>query len=358
MKKYHPIFNAWLILTAALLSAGALRAGEIRKTEEKSFPMPAGGSVIVIADEGDVTIESWDKPEAFVTVTKKAWSRRKNRAEKIMEKIRVEMTLEGNTLTVREPEDQRRKGSELHDLFRGDWFSDGEGYSVDYSLKVPREIGVRAEADEGDVACSGTSGSLNLFADEGEIKAESVEISGGRMEADEGEIRLRGVRCSGGLALEADEGVVLLEDVQCSGAMTIEVDEGDIHIEDSKLDDLTASADEGTVVLRNVQSKRFSISADEGDVQADFTPEPSGSYAIETDEGEVRLWVPENASLLVDFETEGGRTSSDFRLSRRENDSGETMTGRIGGGDGKLHVTAGEGDISLLKRNSHSSQNP
>jgi hypothetical protein len=163
MRRQIPIFVALPVLAAALLCAVAAQAGELRKTEEKTFQVPAGGKVSVIADEGDITIESWDNSEVFVTVTKKAWSRRKNRAEKIMEKIRVEMTLEGNTLTVREPEDQRWKGSELSELFRGDWFSDGEGYSVDYSLKVPKEIGIRAEADEGDVACSGISGSLSLL---------------------------------------------------------------------------------------------------------------------------------------------------------------------------------------------------
>jgi DUF4097 and DUF4098 domain-containing protein YvlB len=346
------------IMTLTVLTAGLLLAGEMQKTEEKTFPMSAGGSVTVMADEGEIVIQAWDKPEVFVTVTKKAWSRRSSRAEKIMEKIRVEMTLVGNALTVREPEDQRRKGSDLSELFHGEWFRDGEGYSVDYTLNVPKEVDIHAEADEGNVSCSGTSGSLRLFADEGEIVAESVDIRDGRIEADEGEIRLRAARCSGSLVVEADEGEIDLQDVRCSGSLTAEVDEGDIRIVDSRVENLTASADEGTVVLRNVQAKKFSIGADEGDVEADFTPEPSGSYTIETDEGEVLMWVPENASLKVDFETEDGRTDSDFHLSRRETDSGDMMRGRIGGGDGSLRVTAGEGDIALRKRGIQSSQHP
>ena len=337
-------------LMVAVLGIPFLKAGELSKTEEKTFPMAAGGSVSVQADEGDITIQTWDKSEVFVTVTKKAWSKRRNQAERILEKIRVDMILDGNRLTVREPEDQRRKGSDLFDLFGGKRFGDGEGYSVDYKLTVPKEVDVHGEADEGDIACSGTSGSLHLFADEGEIRAEFVDIRDGRIEADEGEISLRDARCSGVLVLNADEGEIHLQDTRCSGTLTVEVDEGEIRIVDSRLDDLTASTDEGTVILKNVQSKKFSISADEGDVEADFTPEPSGSYKIETDEGEVRIWVPENASLHVDFETEGGRTDSDFHLSRRETDSGDMMTGRIGGGGGTLRVTAGEGDIALRKK--------
>lgn len=304
----------------------------------------------MLADEGSIDIKTWDKPEVFVTVSIRAWSRRSSRAERILKEVRVEMTLEGNALTVREPEDQRRRGSNLFEMLHGQWFRDGEGYSVEYALTVPKEIDIHAEADEGEVTCVGTSGNLQLFADEGEIHAESVEIRDGRFEADEGAIRLENARCSGTLVLEADEGEISLQDTRCSGALRAEVDEGDIRIVDSDAEDLTASADEGTVVLRNVQSKKFWISADEGEVEADFTPKPSGSYTIETDEGQVRLWVPGNASLRVDFETEGGRTSSDFHLSRRETDSGETMVGRIGGGDGTLRVTVGEGDIALLKR--------
>ena len=335
---------------AAVLGIQFLQAGEITKTEEKTFPMAAGGSVSIQADEGGITVQTWDKSDVFISVTKKAWSKRRNQAEKILDKIRVDMIFDGNRLTVREPEDKRRKGSDFSDLFHGDWSRDGEGYSVDYSLKVPRGVDVRAEADEGDIACSGTSGSLDLFTDEGEIRAESVDLREGRFESDEGEIRLRDARCSGVLVLNADEGEIHLQDTRCSGTLTVEVDEGEIRIVDSRLDDLTASTDEGTVILKNVQSKKFSISADEGDVEADFTPDPSGSYEIETDEGEVRIWVPENASLQVDFETEGGRTDSDFHLSRRETDSGDTMTGRIGDGGGTLRVTAGEGDIALRKK--------
>jgi DUF4097 and DUF4098 domain-containing protein YvlB len=325
-------------LVVAVLGIPFLKGGELRKTEEKTFPMTAGGSISVQADEGDITIQTWDKSEVFVTVTKKAWSRRRSQAERILEKIRVEMTLDGNRLTVREPEDQRRKGSDLFDLFGGKWFGDGEGYSVDYNLTVPKEVDVRGEADEGDIACSGTSGSLHLFADEGEIRAESVNIRGGAIEADEGDIRLQGVRCS--------------------GTMTVEADEGDIRIADSDMDELDASADEGTVVLKDLRAKRFKIGADEGDVEADFTPVPSGSYTIETDEGEIRMWIPENASLQVDLETGEGRTDSDFHLNREESDSGDRMHGRIGNGEAALHAAAGEGDIALRKKRIQQSNNP
>jgi DUF4097 and DUF4098 domain-containing protein YvlB len=242
----------------------------------------------------------------------------------------VEMTLEGDRLTVREPADQRRKGSDFFDLFDGKWSKDGQGYSVDYRLTVPKGVDVRAEADEGDIACTGTSGRLDLAADEGDVKAESVEIRGGRLEADEGDIRLQGARCTGGLTVEADE--------------------GDIRIADCEMDELDASADEGSVVLKDLRTKRFKVSADEGDVEADFTPLPSGSYTIETDQGEIRAWIPDNASLQVDLETGEGRTDSEFHLNRESSDSGDRMHGRIGGGDARLHATAGEGDIALYKK--------
>jgi DUF4097 and DUF4098 domain-containing protein YvlB len=324
--------SIWLCVVLVLWISVSVQAGEVQKTEEKTFPMQAGGSVTVQADEGDITIQSWEKSEILVKITKRAWSRRRLEAEKILDKIQVEMLLDGNRLVICEPEQQRNEDSNFFDFLENGRFGQERGYSVDYDLTIPRGVDIRAEADEGDITVSGTSGGLVLNTDEGDVKVDDVDILSGKIETDEGDVRVRGVRSKG------------------QEAIVIETDEGDIGVTDGNIDELDASADEGRIGLENVRAQKLQLSADEGDVRADFTPRTDGSYVIETDEGSVRLTVPADASLEVDLETENGRADSDFDLSRGETDSGDRIEGRLRDGNAKLQVYAGDGDVVLRKR--------
>ena len=50
-------------------------AAEVRKVEEKSFDMPAGGSVTLIGDEGSVNVKSWGKNQVHLRMVKTVWER-------------------------------------------------------------------------------------------------------------------------------------------------------------------------------------------------------------------------------------------------------------------------------------------
>jgi hypothetical protein len=319
------------ILLAFTICA-CVQAGEVQKTEEKTFPLQAGGEVVVQANGGDVTIRSWDKFEVLVRVTEKAWSRRRLEAEEILDKIRTEMSLEGDRLVIREPEEQEGRNTSFFDFLDGGWFGKERGYSLDYDLTVPRGGDIRVEADEGDISVSGTSGALVLITDEGDVKADDIDVRSLRVEADEGDVHIRGVRSKG------------------KGEFVIEADEGDVEVIDGNIEELDAGTDEGRILLENVRAQKLNLTADEGDVRADFTPKADGSYTIDTDEGGVDLTVPADASLDVDLRTENGRTDSDFELNRRESDSGDRMSGRLRNGGATLRVNAAEGDIVLRKR--------
>lgn len=321
-----------IILCLVAGAAVSLGAGEISRSDERTFDLKPGSSVTVLADEGDVAVRGWDRGEARIRTRITVFARRRDDAEELLKRIKPDIRLEDSRLIVREPEFGRDGGSGFFDLLDGGFRDGGNGFRIDYSIDVPVATDVRVDADEGDVELSGLSGRIDVVADEGDVKIENLELTGGRIEADESNLRIRNIRSSG------------------AARLTISVDEADILLADASLAFLEAEADEGNVILENVTAGSFHLSADEGDIIADFTPDGEGPFRVEADEGDVRLAVPEDASLDVDCRSDEGDARSDFDLDRRRTEEGGRLHGRIGGGQAPLRVIVSEGSITLLRR--------
>ncbi|MBN2202462.1 DUF4097 family beta strand repeat protein [bacterium] len=320
------------ILCLAAGAAFSLSAGEISRSDEKTFDLKPGGSVAILADEGDVEVRGWNRDEARLRTRVTVWARRRDDAEEMLKRIKPDARLENGRLTVREPDFGRDHNQGFFDFLDGEFMGGGRGFSIDYSLDVPAATDVRVDADEGDVALTGLSGRVDLVVDEGDVQIENLELTGGRIEADEGNVRIRNIRHTR------------------AARLMISVDEADIRLADASLASLEAEADEGNVVLENVTMGSCRLSADEGDIIADFTPDGEGPFRAEADEGDVRLTVPEDASLDVDCRSDEGDVRSDFDLDRERTEEGGRLYGRIGDGKATLRVIVSEGNITLMRR--------
>ena len=321
------IFVLWITfgLFANLFSA------DVQRIEEKRFTVRPGGHVAVIGDDGDIIIKTWDNDQVLIKTKITVYDKSRKRAAKRLENVEIDYNHRGNRLTVREYQDDRNKNFDFFDLFDPDkWQQARYDIIVDYDLKVPREVDLRLETDEGNVFVTGVDGDLFVSTDEGTVNLENI--------------------ASRDLNIETDEGRIKIEHAKCAdGQVTIDTDEGSVRLLDCKTADLKIDTDEGEVVLQNNLSEKTRISTDEGDVDVDMEIEPHGSYRFTCDEGDVFVTLPGNPDVYLDLKSEDGNIHGDFAVDS-DGDDGERLRVKLGHGNAKLKIFTDEGDITVEER--------
>jgi DUF4097 and DUF4098 domain-containing protein YvlB len=322
----------WGLLSSLAISVTAWCV-EVEKVEEKTFDFSSGGSISVMADDGSITIKTWNRESVHLRMTKRAWGRSRHEAERLLEDIDVRIQESRNRLVIKELDRDYDNHFNFFDIFDGDFWREKGWRSVvvDFELTVPQKVELRLQTDEGDIEVSGTDGKLTVDVDEGEVDLEDVVSDYVQIGIDEGDISFHRVKDRG------------------QGLWKIDADEGSIFIEEGSMKEVDVETDEGEIILRNVITPRFWLRTDEGDIEADFRPTEGGSYRMETDEGDLEIYIPEDTDLDVRLQTYEGRIDSDFDLYLRSHDDGESAEGMIGRGNGRLKALADEGDIIFRK---------
>ncbi|MDZ7260541.1 MAG: DUF4097 domain-containing protein [candidate division KSB1 bacterium] len=305
---------------------------EVTKVEEKTFKMKPGGFVTVICDAGFIKVESWDKEEVYLKMTKRAWDRTQRRAERRLEDIEVDITHTENRLTIREIQHHEDHQFNFFDLFDPDrWGGRWAETLVDFELKVPKETDLRLETDEGDIEVTEVHGDINIDTDEGEIELKNITFNNLDIRSDEGDFY--GFRLDGK-----------------AGRLSIESDEGYVRLEQTILRELEVDTDESEIVLIQTRVGTFDLATDEGDVEVELEVQPEGRYRISSNQGNIIVSLPQNVAVTLDLRTESGSIRTDFPVAVEEMDEGERVRDRIGQGGARLEVYTDEGDIRLEKR--------
>ncbi len=322
------IVRGLLILCFSIKSYGA----EVKKVEEKTFKIGAGGHVSVEGDEGFIKVNSWDRSEVHLIMTKRAWGRSEKDAEKNLEKIDIRIDEYDNRLDIKLIKAREHKNVSFWDLFDPDtWGEHGRSPTVDFELTVPREINLNLANDEGDVEVKSIVGDVEIHVDEGDIKISDIEFNELSLLTDEGDI----------------EGVDLKNP---DGRLTIEVDEGDVWCENVSIRRLKVECDEGDITFKNLSCNSCNISIDEGDVELDISMTENDRYRISADEGNISFYLPHDPDVKLDLEAEDGAIRSDFDVRISKKDDRRICRDTIGDGNALIEVYTDEGTIYLKKR--------
>ena len=324
----------WLLVLGGLMmnfNVLSSSASEVKRVESKTFKMTPGGHIAVEGEEGFIKVNSWDKPEVNLVMTKRAWGRSEKDAENLLERIEVRISESENHLDIKLVKPRETQTVSFWDLFDPDtWGKYRHGISVDFEITVPKQINVNLINDEGDVTIQSIQGDVEIRVDEGDIELNDIDFEVMNLYANEGDIdgaRLNNPR----------------------GRIVVKLDEGDVTFEEIESQRLSIQCDEGDVTIKKLTCLSCDISADEGDVVLAISPQEADRYRISADEGNIVFYLPQSPDVDLDLETRDGDIRSEFDVRILRRDDRQRCQDKIGEGKSYLEASADEGTIFLRK---------
>src|SRR5512143_2070153 len=82
---------AAILLAAA--SADVAAAAQVKKVAEKTFPFTASGEVVINSKNGRIAVESWDRSDVRVQITRVVRAGDAKQAEELLKGLRADVEL-------------------------------------------------------------------------------------------------------------------------------------------------------------------------------------------------------------------------------------------------------------------------
>lgn len=328
--KLKAIITVKILLVIFIVNLYAYEAVE---KEERTFKLNSGAFLELTGDEGNMKVTSWEKNEVWVKIEKRVFARSQKEADRLLKELEIQIEHDDDRLVIRQLKMSENNNFTIFDLLDPDlWTGRGKrDIIVNFELKVPPEIKMRLENDEGDINVTNVNGDIDIVVDEGDVIMENCTLGMTNIDIDEGDLKfyqLTGV----------------------NDRVSVYTDEGDIWMEECDLRNLRLDSDEGNIILKKVVSKSMEIKTDEGDVEVELGVSGEGRYRFYSDEGDIFIFIDKNADLKIKLDTEDGRIRADFDLEITELEDGERVRGEIGRGSSLLEVYTDEGNVELNRR--------
>ena len=328
-------------------------------TQQIEQAFPAGASLRVSLDRGDIKLRAGTDDKLHVMVRKTVLAGSQSEAERINTSMQPLVTVNGNEVAITIANYSRGSAMDLDiqvprkavaDLMtlRGDVEIDG------------REGDVKAHTSRGDVAVKEVTGNAGIHLRRGSVRVDKVTgdvdvegwVDDSNLSDIGGSVNLHGdyfgtmtvarvakaVRFKSSrtdLELTGLDGDMTMEigDLRArgvSGAFRITTRSKDIHLEDLR----------GEVKVDN----------NHGDVDLRSSKAPGGGVEITNDHGGIRVELPAKGSFQVNARTDRGDIESDFgELKIESGDRESKATGSVGAGGTQVRLTNSNGDIGIRK---------
>ena len=299
--KNHPLrtraqsFTLRTILPLCLLfSLSAIAATEEQFT--KSFSVQPGGKIVVDVDMGSIDLFATNASnEVVVDVWRKIGRKKKTDEEAYLREHPVEISQDGNTVSVRCRSKSKTKWS---------WgFTERNQNEAKYTLVVPAQFNARLDTAGGAISASDLTG---------EVKADT---SGGG---------LRFSRLHGPLEGNTSGGGIHVTD--CEGKLRIETSGGGITVAGGS-GSLKAETSGGPVSVSKFR----------------------GPANLQTSGGGITLRLPANAAFELDAETSAGGVSSDLPVTVVGKHEHGRLKGSVNGGGHPVVLRTSAGGIHVVK---------
>jgi hypothetical protein len=276
--------SAWFCLSI-LGGAPAAEAAQLREVTERVLPFRPGGALEINSQNGRITVEAWDRPEARIQMTRTVRANSEKRAAELMKALRADVTVGEGRIEIESRYPKRAESVGIWDVL-GQRVS---ALNIHYYVQVPSQTRLQLETSNGEIQVRGTSGSLVGQTVNGTI---DVTSTSGRVEVNttNGNIRLVGIQ----------------------GATRASTTNGGIQAEIRRLDS-------------------------------------GAGVELSTTNGDLTVVLPAGLKAQLEAMTTNGRVSVGFPVEMVGRASSKMVRGRIGGGGAAVNLTTTNGDIVVKR---------
>jgi DUF4097 and DUF4098 domain-containing protein YvlB len=320
------IIRTLLLLIVSTTTAAALSEENISQQLDGS----PGGKLIVDVDFGTIDVAAGADDKIDISAHRKIESNNEAQEKEYLAAAPVQVTKEGNTITIR-----ARRQQKDHNL---SW-SGSCNMDARYTVRVPRNFHSELRTGGGTIIGAELTGTMSADTSGGKLKFTHLRgptgatTSGGSIELNgcEGPVK---VDTSGG-RIDAIDGSGSLEAHTSGGSIVVRNFGGDTKVETSG----------GRLTFENINGKITGRSSG-GSITARLKSPVPGDVNLETSAGSIEVTVPPDAGLDVEAEASSGRVTSELPFVGIRTDR-EQMKGKINGGGKSLVLRSGAGSISI-----------
>jgi DUF4097 and DUF4098 domain-containing protein YvlB len=289
-------------LTAGLIVLVVSAATAAEKKFDRTFSVSPGGTLLVDTDVGSVDIAAGSAGSVIVSAVAKG-------SERDLEDFEISAAEMTGGVEVR---GELKKGFRL-------WGS--RNLEVSFTIKVPREYGVKVRTAGGDIGVSGLKGDVRGSTSGGDVRLGNIE---------------------GPVDMKTSGGNILVKTV--TGNLHVQTSGGNVEVESVK-----GSVDAGTSG-GNVRISAVTGSVDAetsgGDVSVSISGGNSGIHAG-TSGGNIEIVIPPDVGANIEASTSGGSVQCDMPLTVSGKIHESRVKGTVNGGGSPIVARTSGGNIRI-----------
>jgi hypothetical protein len=297
----------------------------------KTFPIKAGGKLVMDVDRGSIHITTSDSDKVEVKITRELKNASASESKRVLEQHKIEFTT--GDKEVRIEATSPKKFSGFNNPF--------SRLQVEYTLAIPARFDIDVKTAgghievgnlEGKAVVRTSGGNLNISGIKGPLNAHT---SGGHITVG---------KVEGNADVDTSGGNVRLEEIE--GDLAAHTSGGHITLEKTK-GSVKASTSGGNIDIKNAAGP-VSARTSGGHVSACLNGQPEEDCSLKTSGGNVELMLASNLAFNVRAQTGGGRVNSDF--PGEFNKQRTRLVAQINGGGPEFVLETSGGHVNVRKR--------
>ncbi len=332
-------------------------------SDELQQAFPAGASVHIVSDRGNVRLVPWDENTIKVKVQKKVIADSQSQADSINAATKPTITVAGNQVTV----DANTRGA-----------AGNARVDTNLEISLPRKAAAEIATARGDVSVNDRQGDVKISTSHGDVELGGIQ---GNVSVTLRRGNLRADNVRGDLSLDGRVSDTTVSNVQGSarftgdffGTMRVSNIGNSVHFQSSRTDleigklpgEMTMESGELRVTslagptrvvtkAKDIRLEDFSGNVSLEDSNAEITLQPNklplSNIQINNRRGHIRLVLPADAAFQVNARASRGEISSDFsgiQIQNRQHDS--DASGSVRNGGAQIQLSTERGDIEIRK---------